>query len=82
MLREELDFEGVIVTDALEMDAIAETIGIANGAVEAIQAGADNVLIGHLPDEQLKALKRVEEAVHNEEISFERIRESIERIHQ
>jgi beta-N-acetylhexosaminidase len=82
LLREELGFEGVIVTDALEMDAIAETIGIANGAVEAIQAGADNVLIGHLPDEQLKALKRVEEAVHNEEISFEQIQKSIERIYQ
>lgn len=82
LLREELGFEGVIATDALEMDAIAETIGVANGAVEAIQAGADNILIGHLPDEQLKALKRVEEAVHNEEISFEQIQKSIERIHQ
>lgn len=82
LLREKLDFKGVIVTDALEMEAVSETIGIENGAVKAIQAGADNVLIGHLPEEQLKALKRVEEAVYNKEISFERIQESIERINQ
>src|SRR5699024_1414743 len=82
LLREELDFKGVIVTDALEMEAVSETIGIENGAVKAIQAGADNVLIGHLPEEQLKALKRVEEAVYNKEISFESIQESIELINQ
>lgn len=82
LLRNELGFEGVIITDALEMDAIAETIGIANGAVKAIQAGADSVLIGHLPDEQLKALKRVEEVIQNGEISYERIQESVNRINQ
>lgn len=82
LLRQELGFEGVIVTDALEMDAISETMGIAKGAVEAIQAGADNVLIGHLPDEQLKALQYVEKAVEKNEISSQRIEESIERINQ
>ena len=80
LLREKLGFDGVIVTDALEMDAIAETIGIPNGAVEALKAGVDNVLIGHLPDEQLKSLKRVEEAVADGEIPLERIEESYKRV--
>ena len=82
LLREKLGFDGVIVTDALEMDAIAETIGIPNGSVEALKAGVDNVLIGHLPDEQLKALKRVEKAVKNGEISAERIEESYARVNK
>ena len=80
LLREKLGFDGVIVTDALEMDAIAETIGIPNGAVEALNAGVDNVLIGHLPEEQLKALERVEEAVASGEILTERIKESYDRV--
>lgn len=82
LLRKKLEFDGVIVTDALEMDAIAKTIGIANGSVEALKAGVDNVLIGHLPDEQLKALKRVEEAVNNGEIPIERIEESLTRVNK
>lgn len=82
LLRKELAFEGVIVTDALEMEAISEIMGIAKGAVEAIQAGADNVLIGHLPVEQLKALEYVERAVERNEISSQRIAESIERINR
>ncbi len=80
LLREELGYDGVIVTDALEMKAIADTFGIANGAVEAINAGADSLIIGHLADEQFKSLERVEEAVNNGEIEMSRITDSIERI--
>jgi beta-N-acetylhexosaminidase len=82
LLREELDFNGVIVTDALEMKAISDNFGISEGAVEALNAGADKILIGHLPEEQFKALKRVEEAVINDEISKKRIKESLTRVNE
>jgi len=80
LLREELEFDGVVVTDALEMDAIAETIGIPNGALEAFKAGADQLLIAHYPKEQLAAINKVIEAVENKEISKERVQASLKRI--
>ena len=46
ILRGEMGFTGAIVTDALEMAAIAATYGIAEGAVMAIQAGADLLCLG------------------------------------
>ncbi|MPY57794.1 glycoside hydrolase family 3 protein [Streptomyces spongiae] len=52
LLRAELGFQGVIVTDALEMGAIADEIGEAAGAVAAIAAGADQIVIAR-PDPAL-----------------------------
>lgn len=46
MLRE-LGFDGVIVTDALDMAAVRETVGIGGGAVQALAAGADLLCIGN-----------------------------------
>ncbi len=82
LLREELGFDGVIVTDALEMKAIADTIGVPNGAVQAIQAGVDQVLVGHFSEVQLSAIERVIEAVEKGEISRERIEESNQRMNR
>jgi len=45
-LRDELGFDGVVVTDAVDMGAIADTVGIGEGAVQALIAGADMVCIG------------------------------------
>lgn len=43
----ELGFEGVIVTDALDMAAIRETVGLGGGAAQALAAGADLLCIGN-----------------------------------
>ncbi|NEA97805.1 glycoside hydrolase family 3 N-terminal domain-containing protein [Streptomyces sp. SID13726] len=45
LLRHELDFEGVLVSDALEMKAIADRYGEAAGARIALAAGADQVIV-------------------------------------
>ncbi|WP_256376721.1 beta-N-acetylhexosaminidase [Cohnella herbarum] len=79
LLRNELGFEGVIVTDCLEMNAIAETIGVARGAVEAIKAGADLILVSHRSDRQKAALEAVLEAVMTGEIAESRIEEAARR---
>lgn len=45
MLREELDFDGVILSDDLEMKALADHVAIPEAAVQAIAAGCDGVLV-------------------------------------
>jgi beta-N-acetylhexosaminidase len=53
LLRGELGFEGMAITDAVEMGAISATIGPAEAAVRALVAGADAVCLGHdLADEE------------------------------
>nr|WP_186768149.1 glycoside hydrolase family 3 protein [Streptomyces qinzhouensis] len=46
LLREELGFDGLIVTDGMEMQAIAATYGIERGSVLALAAGADAICVG------------------------------------
>ncbi|MFF2651282.1 glycoside hydrolase family 3 protein [Streptomyces sp. NPDC058045] len=46
LLREELGYQGLIVTDGMEMAAISATYGIARGSVMAIAAGADAICVG------------------------------------
>jgi beta-N-acetylhexosaminidase len=80
LLRVELGYEGVIVTDCLEMKAISETVGIGRGAVMAIQAGADLVLVSHRLDRQIEALEALYQAVLSGEISEARIDLSVQRL--
>lgn len=47
LLREELGFEGLIVSDAMDMDAIAATWGIGPGTVAALNAGVDLACLGN-----------------------------------
>lgn len=77
LLREELGFEGIIITDALNMGAIAYNYNSADAAVNAILAGADMVL---MPADFKSAYAGVLEAVQNGRISEERIDESVSRI--
>ncbi len=53
LLRQELGYDGLIVTDAVEMDAIAGAYGIERGSVLALAAGADAICVGGgLADEE------------------------------
>ena len=57
LLREELGFDGVVMTDALEMRAISATVGVEEGAVRALAAGADALCLGHdLADESVSSI--------------------------
>jgi beta-N-acetylhexosaminidase len=62
LLRERLGFDGVVVSDCLEMDAIARTVGTARGAVLALQAGIDIVLVSHRLKRQRASLDAVRAA--------------------
>lgn len=52
LLRHELGFQGVIITDALDMHAVARTVGTGPGAVLALRAGADLICIGNPTDDE------------------------------
>ncbi|MDF2834957.1 MAG: Beta-N-acetylhexosaminidase [Paenibacillus sp.] len=80
LLRGELGYDGVVVTDCLEMSAIDEFYGPADGAVKAIQAGADMVLISHTIGKQRAALEAVAAAVESGALPESRIDEALSRI--
>ncbi|WP_078550157.1 beta-N-acetylhexosaminidase [Litchfieldia alkalitelluris] len=82
LLREKLGFQGVVTTDCMEMKAIADTIGTAQGAVEAIKAGIDLVMISHLPSLQKDAIEAIATAVENNELSVEQIDAALDRVRQ
>ena len=77
LLRQELGFEGLIVTDALVMGAIANRYGASEAPVLAVEAGADILL---MPVDPAGAIQAVCDAVADGRISEERIRASVERI--
>jgi beta-N-acetylhexosaminidase len=80
LLRGELNYDGVIVTDCMEMKAIASHYGTVEAAVMAIEAGADAVLVSHTYDLQCAALEALVAAVRSGRISEERIDASVRRL--
>jgi beta-N-acetylhexosaminidase len=84
LLREELRFGGLVVTDALEMRAISGTIGVEEGAVLALAAGADALCLGpDLGEEAVEPIVRaVVEAVRTGRLSGERLAEAADRVSQ
>ncbi len=77
LLRGELGFEGIIITDAMEMGAIANAYGSGEAAVMAIEAGADLVLC---PESLEEAVAAVMEALESGRLSRERLEESVLRV--
>ena len=77
LLRAELGFNGVIITDAMNMSAITEYYGADEAAIRAFKAGADMVL---MPEDFKLAYEGVIEAVKDGTISEERINNSLKRV--
>ncbi|MHB1629780.1 MAG: beta-N-acetylhexosaminidase [Bacilli bacterium] len=80
LLRTELAFSGVIMTDCLEMRAISDTVGVGRGAVRALCAGADLVLVSHHLQRQEEALAAIVAAAESGELPPERLREAAQRV--
>ena len=79
ILREELGFQGVIITDALDMGAITEYYTTEEAVVQAVEAGADMLL---MPEDFQKAYDALLAAVQDGTISEERLNASLERIYR
>ncbi|OPJ60780.1 beta-N-acetylhexosaminidase [Clostridium oryzae] len=80
LLKKELGFNGIVVTDCMEMKAIADFYGSDKAAVMAIKAGADLLCISHTKEVQEKCIDAIKTAVLNGEIAEERIDESVIKI--
>lgn len=76
-LRNQLGFEGIIITDSHEMNTISSVYSSGDAAVMAIEAGVDMIL---MPCDLESAVQAVSDAVYNGYISEERIDESVRRI--
>lgn len=77
VLRNQMGFHGVVITDAMNMSAITDKYSSADAAVVAINAGADMIL---MPEDFNAAYQGIIDAVNNGTITEERLNESVARI--
>ncbi|MFL6074472.1 MAG: glycoside hydrolase family 3 N-terminal domain-containing protein [Mycobacteriales bacterium] len=80
LLREELGFDGVIVTDSMTMAAIADGVGTAEGAVQALLAGADLICMNETHEDQLAVRDHVLAAVRDGRLPVARLEEAAARV--
>ncbi|RGO05156.1 MULTISPECIES: glycoside hydrolase family 3 protein [Megamonas] len=80
LLRNELGYKGIIITDDMEMGAVANHNEFRSIGVKAVKAGADIVLVCHEYEHQQEVYLGLLDAVNSGEISQERIDESVKRI--
>ena len=80
LLRDTMHFDGIAVTDCMEMDAIKVTYGIGPGAVMAVQAGCDVFCFSHTYEAVAEACNALYKAVEEGVITSERIDQSYNRI--
>lgn len=80
LLRRELGFDGLLITDDLEMGAITETYGVAEASRRAFLAGADLLLICHDLERQKTAAEAILREVESSPAAARRLDESLERI--
>jgi beta-N-acetylhexosaminidase len=80
LLRDELGFDGVIITDDLEMKAIADHYSIEEAAVRAIRAGCDQLLICHQPSLVERAHRAIMDAVQKGTLARSQVLEAADRV--
>ncbi len=77
LLREEMGFKGLVVTDALEMGGIAKGFSTGEACVRALEAGADALLMPTDPDAAVAAVVAAEQSGR---LARQRVRESVAKI--
>lgn len=80
ILRGDLGFSHLIISDCMEMDAIKKYYGTVQGAKNAVKAGVDLIFISHTAQTAKEAVLAIEEAVECGEIPLARIDEAVGRI--
>ncbi|MGW0806858.1 glycoside hydrolase family 3 protein [Nonomuraea sp. NPDC002799] len=82
LLRGELGYDGVVVTDALDMHAITKSVGLAGGAVLTLAAGADLLCLGPIPayDDVQGIIAEIVAAVRDGRLPLERLEEAAARV--
>jgi beta-N-acetylhexosaminidase len=80
LLRDQLGFQGVIVTDAMDMGAIRQGEALGEQAVRAVRAGVDLLLMGSNPDDQRRVYSSLLLAAQNGRLEGEALRRSAGRV--
>ncbi|ASA21404.1 beta-N-acetylhexosaminidase [Paenibacillus donghaensis] len=80
LLREDMGFRGVVITDDLTMGAITKNYKLGPAAVDTVNAGSDILLIAHGYDNERTVRNALLQGVENGTISIERIDQSVHRI--
>ena len=80
ILRKDLKFDGLIVTDDMTMVAITNDFDISEACIKSINAGADLLLICHGYETEVEVINNIKDAVDKGIISIDRINESVYRI--
>jgi beta-N-acetylhexosaminidase len=80
LLRERLGFAGVAISDCLEMRAFSATVGTEQGAVMALRAGIDLLLVSHHYERQVGSLAALRTAIETGALAAEVMREASERV--
>ena len=80
ILKGEMGFEGVVITDDMTMGAIVENYSIGDAVVKSILAGSDLILVCHGYENELQAIDAIRGAVEKGIISEDRIDESVYKV--
>jgi beta-N-acetylhexosaminidase len=80
LLRQTLGFEGLIITDDLEMGAVRKGWGVARGAVAAFEAGCDLLLICEDQDQVLAGMEMLRNRLLRGDLPVERLHQSTGKI--
>lgn len=80
LLRQQLGYQGIIVTDDLEMGAVSKYFTYEDLGVKAVKSGADVLLVCHTLENQEKVFNGILKEVKNGKISEQQIDESVTRI--
>ena len=80
LIRDNMGFEGLVITDDLEMGAIKKNWGVAEGAVASFEAGADILLICEDQKSVHESFEKLKKKVINGEIGPGRLQQSLTRI--
>ena len=80
LLRDKLKYKGLITSDCMEMNAIANTMTTPVGVAAGIVAGIDMACVCHTKERQIDSLKMIRQAIDDKLITMEEIDEKVERI--
>jgi beta-N-acetylhexosaminidase len=80
ILRKQLHFSGVVITDDMTMKAVTDHFDLGEAAVDSVKAGSDIILVAHDYNNVVKTIASLKSAVEKGEITEQRINESVSRI--
>lgn len=80
LLRNKLKYKGLITSDCMEMNAIADTMTTPVGVAAGVVAGIDMACVCHTKERQIDSLKMIKQAIDDKLITMDEIDEKVERI--